>query len=89
MTWVKWESSSAVVSCPVHRPSTCRVPPLPVQTLEEHGLPSEAKEALAFAVLAYETAHGRPGALPGTTGAARPVVLGSIAPGWRRPLRIW
>ncbi len=61
--------------------------PLPVETFDEYGLPSEAKEAVLFAVLAYETAHGRPGTLPAATGANRPAILGSIAPG--RGFRLW
>lgn len=61
--------------------------PIPVGTVEERGIPIDAKEALAFAVLAYETAHGRPGTLPATTGTARPAVLGAIAPG--RGFRLW
>lgn len=61
--------------------------PLPVGNVEERGLSADAKEAIAFAVLAYETAHGRPGTLPTTTGAARPAILGSIAPGSR--FRLW
>ncbi|MGA9882916.1 MAG: anhydro-N-acetylmuramic acid kinase [Candidatus Acidiferrales bacterium] len=43
------------------------------------GVPAEAKEAFAFAVLAYETYHRRANNLPSATGAARPVVLGKIA----------
>lgn len=45
------------------------------------GLAAEAKEAMAFAVLAHETHHGRPSNLPGATGARSRVVLGSITPG--------
>lgn len=44
------------------------------------GMDIEAKEAAAFAVLAYESYHHRPGNLPAATGAARPVILGSLTP---------
>lgn len=55
-----------------------RLKPARVTTSEEYGLGIEAKEAVAFAVLAYETWHKRPGNLPAATGAARAAVLGSI-----------
>lgn len=54
------------------------------EELGEIGLPAfsgDAKEALAFAILAYESWHGRPGNLPAATGAGRPVVLGQVTPG--------
>ena len=46
---------------------------------DEFGLPSEAKEAVAFAVLAYETWHRRPANVPSATGAKRGAVLGKIS----------
>ena len=45
------------------------------------GVPSEAKEAIAFAVLANATVEGRTGNLPAATGASGSVVLGVVAPG--------
>lgn len=45
------------------------------------GVPSEAKEAIAFAVLANATVEGRTGNLPTATGASGSVVLGVVAPG--------
>ena len=45
----------------------------------EFGVREDAKEAFAFAVLAYETIHGRPGNLARATGARHPVILGKIA----------
>lgn len=48
---------------------------------EDIGLSSDFKEALVFAILAYETWHNRPGNLPALTGASYPAILGQITPG--------
>jgi anhydro-N-acetylmuramic acid kinase len=46
---------------------------------DEFGLPAEAKEAVAFALLAHETWHRRPSNVPSATGAKRAVILGKIS----------
>ena len=56
-----------------------RFSPIPVRSVEDFGLASDAKEAIAFAVLANETIHGNTGNVPSATGAERPVVLGKMA----------
>jgi anhydro-N-acetylmuramic acid kinase len=52
-----------------------------IQTLpsSELGVPEDAKEAYAFALLAYETYHQRPSNMPGATGARGPAILGKIS----------
>jgi anhydro-N-acetylmuramic acid kinase len=52
-------------------------------THEDFGIANAAKEALAFAILAYETLNHRPNNVPSATGARQPVVLGKIVPGNR------
>ncbi len=53
--------------------------PIPVQSLTALGVDPEAKEALAFAVLANQTLFGAPGNIPAVTGAAGPRVLGKLS----------
>lgn len=48
---------------------------------DEFGLPSDAKEAIAFAVMGYATLHNWPSNLPSATGATKPAILGSLTPG--------
>ena len=54
------------------------LPQLAIEFSDRYNLPIDAKEAIAFAVLADRTLHGLPGNLPSVTGARRPVVLGKI-----------
>jgi anhydro-N-acetylmuramic acid kinase len=54
------------------------LPHLAVCLSDQYGLPVDAKEAIAFAILADRTLHGLPGNLPSVTGACRPVVLGKL-----------
>jgi anhydro-N-acetylmuramic acid kinase len=50
--------------------------PLEVTLVDDFGIPSPAKEAMSFAILANETLRGRPSNLPRVTGASRAAVLG-------------
>lgn len=52
--------------------------PVPVRPSDAYGLPVDAKEAIAFAVLASERIDDRPANVPSVTGAGRPVRLGKI-----------
>ncbi|MCP3782412.1 anhydro-N-acetylmuramic acid kinase [Micromonospora sp. A3M-1-15] len=51
-----------------------------LRTTDELGVPAQAKEAYAFALLGWLSWHGLPGAIPSVTGASRAAVLGSWTP---------
>ena len=57
-----------------------RLEPLGCELAASHdfGLPVEAKEAAAFALLAWQTWHHLPGNVPAATGASRPMILGQV-----------
>ncbi len=61
------------------------LPKTKVLTSTEVGIDLDAKEAIAFAILANETWHYRPSNVPSVTGAKHPVILGNITPA--TPLR--
>jgi len=57
-----------------------RLAPAILDTTDAHGVPSDALEAMAFAVLGHCASRGRPSNLPAATGAARAVCLGVATP---------
>jgi anhydro-N-acetylmuramic acid kinase len=57
-------------------PTSSKIKVLPSSEL---GVPEDAKEAFAFALMAYETFHQRPSNMPSATGAHRPAILGKIS----------
>ena len=57
-----------------------RLPTMHVETTALVGIDVDAKEAVAFALLGYETLRGRAANVPRITGASRAIPLGSIAP---------
>lgn len=59
--------------------------PLPVVDGAALGIDSDAKEAVAFALMAWAHLHGIPANVPSATGAAGPRVLGSLTPGAPAP----
>jgi len=54
--------------------------PPAIKRIDDYGIPNKAKEAASFALLAAATLDGIPANLPSVTGAARPTLLGVIAP---------
>jgi anhydro-N-acetylmuramic acid kinase len=52
-----------------------------VRMMEELGVPAQAKEAVAFALLAWLNWNGLVGNVPAATGARRAVVLGKVSRG--------
>jgi anhydro-N-acetylmuramic acid kinase len=55
------------------------LPGFSIGTTADYGIDSDAKEAIAFAIMAHETWRGRPSNLPSATGARRAVVLGKTS----------
>jgi anhydro-N-acetylmuramic acid kinase len=69
----------------VHNPQimahlSALLPQVAVGTSTDFGVDADAKEAIAFAVLAYETWRGRPSNLRSATGAKSSVLLGNVTP---------
>lgn len=60
------------------------LPGIQIISSAEWGIPGDAKEAFAFAVLAYEAFHNRPNNLPSSTGARRGAVMGKLVRGHAR-----
>jgi anhydro-N-acetylmuramic acid kinase len=54
-----------------------------IRTTDEFGIDVDAREAVAFAILAWATIRETANNIPSATGAAEPVVLGKIVPGRR------
>ena len=62
------------------RALAARLAPAQLDTTDAHGVPSDALEAIAFAVLGACASRGEPSNLPAATGASRAVCLGTVTP---------
>lgn len=66
---------------------SARLAPCEVLTMSSLGVDPRQKEALAFAIMGFLSAHGQPGSIPSCTGAGKATILGSFTPG-AGPLQI-
>ncbi|HUP03874.1 MAG TPA: anhydro-N-acetylmuramic acid kinase, partial [Bryobacteraceae bacterium] len=57
------------------------LPHAAIAVSDHYGIDADAKEAIAFAILAHETWRGRASNLPSATGAKHPAILGEITAG--------
>jgi anhydro-N-acetylmuramic acid kinase len=82
----RWRKCDLIVSGGgVHNPQimahlAALLPEAAISTSNDFGIDADAKEAIAFAVLAYQTLRRKTANLPSATGARGPVVLGCITP---------
>jgi len=58
-----------------------RLKPMPMETTDRYGIPTQARKAIAYAGLAALTLDGVPASVPSVTGASGARLLGSITPG--------
>jgi len=58
---------------------TALLPKVTIARSSDFGIDVDAKEAIAFALLAYESYHGRPANVPSATGARHPAILGKLS----------
>ena len=58
---------------------TALLPKVTIASSSDFGIDVDAKEAIAFALLAHETYHRRPGNIPSATGARHPAILGKLS----------
>lgn len=65
-----------------------RLAPVPVRSLEELGVPVQAREVLTMMAIGNETIQGRTGNVPTATGAREQVIAGDITPGGRPRLQL-
>ncbi len=71
----------------VMRGLTGSLPATRIRTIDDWGIPIEAKEAYALGLLGFLSVHGLSGTVPSCTGAREPTVLGRISSG-RAPIRL-
>jgi anhydro-N-acetylmuramic acid kinase len=57
------------------------LPEVTIALSDDYGAPADDKEAIAFALIGWCTAHGLPGTVPAGTGARAGRILGTITPG--------
>lgn len=69
------------------RKLAARLPGVELTTSDQLGAPPDAKEAIAFALTGWCTAHGVPATVPSATGARGSRMLGAVVPG-EGPLRL-
>ncbi len=79
------KSANSPPATPVKNPEIMKylaafLPEVAIATSSDFGIDIDAKEAIAFAILGYETWRNRPSNLPSATGARRAVILGKITP---------